>query len=59
MKPALTIIAHIMESTGMNTLETNRLLARFLQEEAFDFVEIQEEGTEAADHTDRLSGTLS
>lgn len=43
MKRALTTIAEILESTGMSRNETDKLLARFLQEEAFEYVEYIEE----------------
>lgn len=44
MRPALTTIAEILESSGLSRKETDQLLARFLQEEAFDYVEyIKEE----------------
>ena len=43
MRPALTTIARILESSGMSRDETDQLLARFLQEEAFDYVEFIEE----------------
>lgn len=46
MRLALTTIAHILESTGMNRIETNQLLARFLQEEAFDYVECMKDDFE-------------
>ena len=50
MRLALTTIAHILESTGMNRIETNQLLARFLQEEAFDYVECMKDDFEEYHH---------
>ncbi|MBQ3296063.1 MAG: hypothetical protein IJH00_06260 [Erysipelotrichaceae bacterium] len=50
MRLALTTIAHILESTGMNRIETNQLLARFLQEEAFDYVECMKDDFKQCDH---------
>ena len=43
MRSALTELTQILESSGMNRKETDHLLARFLQEEAFDYVEYIEE----------------
>ena len=39
MKPALIIINDKLLETGMNQVEIDHLMARFLEEEAFDFVE--------------------
>ena len=39
MKSALIVITEKPEATGMSKKETNILLASFLQEEAFDYVE--------------------
>ena len=39
MKSAMIVIAEKLEATGMSRNETNMLLARFLQEEAFDYVD--------------------
>ena len=43
MRRALTTIASILEDSGMSRKEADQLLARFLQEEAFDYVEYIEE----------------
>ena len=50
MKPALIIINDKLLETGMSQIEIDHLMARFLEEEAFDFVECvnlvkQEENT--------------
>lgn len=39
METALSIITDRLVSTGMTEIEAEHLLARFLQEEAFQFVE--------------------
>ena len=39
MKPALIIINDKLLETGMSQIEIDHLMARFLEEEAFDFVE--------------------
>ena len=39
MKTAMEILTEKLKSTGMNKKETDDLLARFLQEEAFHYVE--------------------
>lgn len=38
MDSALLIITEKLKQTGMSTVEVDYLLARFLQEEAFDYV---------------------
>ena len=38
MKPALIIINDKLLETGMSQVEIDHLMARFLEEEAFDFV---------------------
>lgn len=42
MKPALIIINDKLLETGMSQIEIDHLMARFLEEEAFDFVECVE-----------------
>ena len=42
MKDAFTVITEILESIGMNKVEINHLLARFLEEELFDYVDFME-----------------
>lgn len=39
MKPALIIINDILLESGMDQVEIDHLMARFLEEEAFDYVE--------------------
>ncbi len=39
MKNALDIISKKLKSTGMDDTEINHLLAKFLEEEAFQYVE--------------------
>ena len=43
MKPALIIINDKLLETGMSQVEIDHLMARFLEEEAFDFVECVED----------------
>ena len=43
MIPALLIIDEKLKETGMNQVEIDHLMARFLEEEAFDFVECVKE----------------
>ena len=38
MKPALIVIDELLQSTGMPEEEVDALMARFLEEEAFDYV---------------------
>lgn len=39
MKSALIVIEEKLLETGMEQIEINHLMARFLEEEAFDYVE--------------------
>lgn len=39
MKPAMLEIEDILRSTGMDEAEIEKLMCRFLEEEAFNFVE--------------------
>lgn len=39
MTPALLVIDEKLKETGMSQVEIDHLMARFLEEEAFDFVE--------------------
>ena len=42
MDSALLVITEKLKETGMSTIEVDHLLARFLEEEAFDFVKYVE-----------------
>ncbi len=42
METAMDILTDRLVSTGMTEIEVDHLLARFLQEEAFDYVEYVE-----------------
>ena len=46
MDSALLVITEKLKETGMSTKEIDHLLARFLEEEAFDFVKYIEDATE-------------
>lgn len=59
MRPALTTIARILESSGMSRNETDQLLARFLQEEAFAYVEYMEETMKLIDSEKEESTMIS
>ena len=41
-KPAFIVIDELLQSTGMYEVEVDMLMARFLEEEAFDYVEAME-----------------
>ena len=43
MDSALLVITEKLKETGMSTKEIDHLLAKFLEEEAFDFVKFIEE----------------
>ena len=47
MNSALLVITEKLKETGMSTKEVDHLLAKFLQEEAFDFVDFIEEAMDA------------
>lgn len=59
MRPALTTIARILESSGMSRNETDQLLAMFLQEEAFAYVEYMEETMKLIDSEKEESTMIS
>lgn len=46
MESALLILRHILMSTGMSQDEADKLLALFLQQEAFEYVECMKVMTE-------------
>ena len=43
MDSALLVITEKLKEAGMSTIEIDHLLARFLQEESFDFVKYVED----------------
>ena len=47
MDSALLVITEKLKETGMSTKEIDHLLAKFLEEEAFDFVKFIEEAMDA------------
>jgi len=42
MEPALEELRDILISTGMNQIEADHLLSRFLEEQAYDYVRCME-----------------
>ena len=55
MESALLILRHILMSTGMSQDEADKLLALFLQQEAFEYVECMKLMTEDPERFEKLT----
>lgn len=58
MEPALTIIDRKLKETGMSQVEIDHLMARFLEEEAFNYVETMNEMQEFIEQKAKENITL-
>jgi len=58
METAMQTITRILLSTGMTQSEVDHLLARFLEEEAFEYVEYIKASLEKMDLDEGISGKV-
>ena len=58
METAMQTITRILLSTGMTQSEVDHLLARFLEEEAFEYVEYIKDSLEKMDLDEGISGKV-
>jgi len=58
METAMQTIIRILLSTGMTQSEVDHLLARFLEEEAFEYVEYIKASLEKMDLDEGISGKV-
>ena len=58
MEPTLTIIDRKLKEAGMSQVEIDHLMARFLEEEAFNYVETMNEMQELIERKAKENITL-